>query len=231
MTEIADGVTLVPSAQGNAFLVEGTHGITVVDTGMAGTPTALLNALTAAGRKPGDVRQILITHAHPDHVKGAAELRRRTSAPVLIHSADAGWLATGRVPAGGRSGAFGRVVDWLPLAHWEPVTADGELADGDLVDGALRVLHTPGHTPGHVVLIHEPTNTALVGDAVFHRGGLLLGPGAMAFDPAARPASVARIPSDVQAVGFSHGTPLTGAAVEAFHGFLAGFHREAGLNR
>jgi glyoxylase-like metal-dependent hydrolase (beta-lactamase superfamily II) len=219
---IAEGITLVPTRGGNAFLVDGDDGLSIVDTGMAGTPTALLDAIVAAGRGPGDVRHILLTHAHPDHVKGAADLRRRTGAPVLIHAGDAGWLAAGRVPSTGRAGAFGRIVDRLPVAHWEPLTADGELADGDLVDGALRVLHTPGHTPGHVVLIHEPTGTALVGDAVFHRGGLILGPDAMSADPAARPGSVARIPTDLRAVGFAHGAPLTGTAVEKFQAFLAG---------
>ncbi|HEY2792408.1 MAG TPA: MBL fold metallo-hydrolase, partial [Micromonosporaceae bacterium] len=220
MTSIANGIVRVPTRSGSAFLVEGNDGLTVVDTGMAGPPTPLLDAIAAAGRKLADVRHIVITHAHPDHVKGVAEMRRRTNAPVLIHAADAPWLAAGRVPGSGRAGAFGRMVDRLPIAHWEPLTADGELADGDLVDGVLRVVHTPGHTPGHIVLIHEPTATALVGDAVFNRGGLMLGPTAMSADPAARPASVARIPSDLRAVGFAHGAPLTGAAVETFQAFL-----------
>ena len=60
---------------------------------------------------------------------------------------------------------------------------DGTVEDGDTISG-LRVIHTPGHTPGHIALLHEPTKTLLTGDAVLHRGpdpaqgpdGLLLRP-------------------------------------------------------
>jgi glyoxylase-like metal-dependent hydrolase (beta-lactamase superfamily II) len=88
--------------------------------------------------------------------------------------------------------------------------------------GGLRVIHTPGHSPGHIVLVHEPSRAVLVGDALFHRGALSLGPDALAADPAARPVSVARIPADVTVVGFAHGRALTGVGIEGFHMFIKG---------
>jgi len=74
--------------------------------------------------------------------------------------------------------------------HWQPFEADAAVSDGDIIDGSggLRVIHTPGHSPGHIVLLHEPSSTVLVGDAVFNRGKLALGPDTLAADPAA-PAS------------------------------------------
>jgi hypothetical protein len=59
-----------------------------------------------------------------------------------------------------------------------------------------------------------------VGDAVFHRGEIALGPAVLAADPSLRAGSLARIPRDVRAVGFAHGTPLNEAGISAFHEFL-----------
>jgi glyoxylase-like metal-dependent hydrolase (beta-lactamase superfamily II) len=206
----------------NAFLVDGDDGLTLVDVGWAGAPTVLLGAVADRGLKPTDLKRIVLTHAHPDHVQGAAELRRLTGARILIHHDDSAWLEAGRVPAHGRSGALGRFIDRIPKLHWTPFSADGTVADGELIEGSggLRVIHTPGHSPGHVVLYHERTGTALVGDAVFHRGEIALGPAALAADPSLRAGSLARIPGDVRAVGFAHGAPLDEAGIPAFQEFV-----------
>jgi glyoxylase-like metal-dependent hydrolase (beta-lactamase superfamily II) len=192
------------------FLVDGT---TLVDAGAT-------KALPGLLRHVAGVRRIVLTHAHPDHVQAVPALREQTGAQVLIHHADAAWLPLGRVPAEGRSGASARNYDRLPAAQWTPFEADETVSDGDLV-GSLRVVHTPGHSPGHVVLLHEPTRALLVGDAVFHQKRLGLGPRAFAADPTAQAGSLARIPSDVSAVGFGHGDPLTEADVDGFRSFLA----------
>ncbi|MBG6095845.1 glyoxylase-like metal-dependent hydrolase (beta-lactamase superfamily II) [Nocardioides luteus] len=92
----------------------------------------------------------------------------------------------------------------MPLLHWQPVPATRTVADGDLV-GSLRVIHTPGHSPAHVVLHHERSNVLLVGDAVFHRNGLALGRDALAADPVTRDQQYARLPRHAVAVGFAHG--------------------------
>jgi glyoxylase-like metal-dependent hydrolase (beta-lactamase superfamily II) len=223
MPMLAPGIQIVATTKrDNAFLVDGEDGLTLVDVGWAGAPTALLAAVAERGLVPTDIKRIVLTHAHPDHVQGAAELRRLTGARILIHHADHAWLQAGRVPAHGRSGALGRLIDRLPTLHWAPLTADRTVSDGELIEGAggLRVLHTPGHTPGHIVLHHEPSGTVLVGDALFHRGDLALGPAALAADPSLRAGSLARIPADVRAVGFAHGTPLDRSGVSAFQEFV-----------
>ncbi|MEV5880037.1 MBL fold metallo-hydrolase [Streptomyces sp. NPDC052101] len=225
MLDLANGVTCIPTTrQENAYLVAGDDGFTLIDVGWAKAPGVLLKAVAELGRKPSDIRRLVLTHAHPDHVKGAAELRRHTGAEIAIHEADAAWLQAGRVPASGRSGAFGRLLDRLPAMHWEPVTPDRLLMDGQYIPGAdgLRVIHTPGHSPGHIVLLHEPTQTLLVGDAIFNQRppALSLGPDALAADPASRPAALSRLPVDVAVVGFAHGVPLTGAGVDAYTNLL-----------
>lgn len=206
MSSFVPGITqLATTKTGNAFLVEGEDGLTLVDTGTSKGLDALVKQLGNA-----DLKRIVLTHAHPDHVQAAPELRERTGAQVLIHPADADWLPAGRVPAAGRSGLGARNFDRLGVAHWTPFHADAKIEDGDLVPGCgLRVIHTPGHSPGHVVLLHEPTRTLLVGDAIFRNARLGLGPAGFAADPAARSTALSRIPVDVEAVGFGHGDPLT----------------------
>ncbi|MBC3840845.1 MBL fold metallo-hydrolase [Streptacidiphilus sp. 4-A2] len=120
-------------------------------------------------------------------------------------------------------------MDRLPKLHWEPFTADATVTDGELIEGSgLRVIHTPGHSPGHIALHHGSTGTVLVGDAVFNRGGLDLGRPAFAADPALRAAALARLPGDLRAIGFAHGADIDDAAgADAFTAFVRGLDRAA----
>lgn len=222
--KLAEGIWRIPTTardRDNAFLIEGDDGFTLVDVGWAKAPKAIITALDELHRKPEDIRRIVLTHAHPDHVQGAAEMRERTNAELLIHAEDAPWLRAGRVPPAGRQGALGRLIDKIPKLHWRPLEPDRTVADGETVDG-LTVIHTPGHSPGHIVLRHEATGTLFVGDAVFHRGTRpVQGPDPLAADAVARDASLHRLPTDVAAVGFAHGSPLAGDDVETYRTWLA----------
>ncbi len=222
MPVLVPGITAIPAGRANAFLIDGDDGLTLVDAGETKSIPAVLAAIAELGRQPGDLRRIVLTHAHPDHVQAAPELRERTGASVLAHEADADWLANGRVPAEGRSGLGARNFDRLGAAHWTPFKPDRTVADDELIDGGLRVIHTPGHSPGHIVLRHEPSGALLVGDAVFNTGKLGLGPAGFAEEPDARARAAARLPREVTAVGFGHGKPLSGGEVARFVDFLHG---------
>ena len=224
MPILAPGIVHIPTSKtDNAYLVDGDDGLTLVDVGRGKAVELLLRTIAELGHEPGELRRIVLTHAHPDHVQGAPALREHTGARILIHAADAAWLADGRVPVDGRSGAGARRFDGLPAGQWTPFKPDATVEDGELIagSGGLRVIHTPGRSLGHIALLHEPTRTALVGDALFHTGKLGYGPDTYAADPAGRAAGAARIPADVTAVGFGHGAPISGSDIEAFQAFLA----------
>jgi glyoxylase-like metal-dependent hydrolase (beta-lactamase superfamily II) len=110
-------------------------------------------ALPSSGRVP---KAIVVTHHHPDHVGGVDVLSRELGLPVWAHAETASRIDT-------------------PVAR--------RLADGDTIDLAgpvperWRVLHTPGHAPGHVCLHDETEGTLVVGDMVASVGTILIAPG------------------------------------------------------
>jgi hydroxyacylglutathione hydrolase len=105
------------------------------------------------------VKQIVITHAHIDHIGGAAKLKRVTGAPVLLNGNDQTLLKMLDVQA-----------TWLGMRPPEDTTIDSSLTTGDkLRAGSLvaDVLHTPGHTEGSICLYFAPEKKLIAGDTLF----------------------------------------------------------------
>ena len=86
---VVPGVHRLGFTPAQAYLWDWGEGLTVVDTGSAGSAGAILDAVAALGRRPADVKEIVLTHWHDDHRGGAAELAAGTRAPVVAHRADA----------------------------------------------------------------------------------------------------------------------------------------------
>ena len=105
------------------------------------------------------LRQIVVTHAHIDHIGGAAQLKRVTGAPVLFHQADLPLLAMLDMQAG-----------WLGIPTPEKVQLD-QSAEDETAAGVTgleaKVIHTPGHTPGSICLHFPKQELLLAGDTLF----------------------------------------------------------------
>lgn len=116
--------------------------------------------LATAEREGVTIERILITHAHVDHAAATAELKRRLSVPVEgPHEGDRFWIDLLKQSA-----------QQYGFACEGPFEPDRWLVDGDQVqigNLTLEVVHCPGHTPGHVVFIHPPSQFAVVGDVLF----------------------------------------------------------------
>jgi hydroxyacylglutathione hydrolase len=133
---------------------EVTHEAVVVDPG--DNIPEILSRLQKHGLT---LRQIVITHAHIDHVGGAALLKKATGAPVFLNQEDLGLLGAMEVQAG-----------WLGVPTPEVASPDASADDGLTVGLATlpaEVIHTPGHTPGSICLLFPQQHLLLAGDTLF----------------------------------------------------------------
>ncbi|RME64124.1 MAG: MBL fold metallo-hydrolase [Caldilineae bacterium] len=157
-----------------AYLVLDERSALLVDAGAPGQADRILGALEALGRNR--LSLIFITHAHFDHYGSAAEIRRRTGAPIAIHQDDAAAMAAGRTELGSTRGWGRLMAGLLPVAERllrpEPTPPDLLLEDGATLDRfgfPARVVHTPGHTAGSASLLTEDGH-AFVGDLISTSG-------------------------------------------------------------
>jgi hydroxyacylglutathione hydrolase len=133
---------------------EGTHEAMVIDPG-----DDISKIVALLEQHKLTVKQIVITHAHIDHVGGAMKLRALTGAPILLNENDYGLLKMLDVQAA-----------WLGMAPPDAVEIDQSLAQGDSVQtGSLiaTVLHTPGHTEGSICLYFPAEKKLIAGDTLF----------------------------------------------------------------
>lgn len=217
-----DGVFEISMGYVNAHLVVVDDGVVLVDTGLPGRTPKVEQALHEARKKVGDVRTVLLTHRHPDHVGGAAELRRRSGARVVAHAADVPAITGERpVPAAGPM----RLIALL-VKPPEPVPVDETLTvDGPTSVPGFTAIHTPGHTAGHVsYLLDRGGGVLFVGDAAGGgRGGKVRRTPSIFNDDvttaAASLARLARLEFDVAV--FGHGKATIGRAVDRFREYIA----------
>lgn len=216
--KVIPGVHLLTSFLGagvwgaNVYLLEDDD-LTLVDTGFIGRAGQILGKVAKLGYEPSDIARIIITHHHADHIGSLAILKKVTQAKVLAHPADAPYI-DGRLPQPGAAGprwlgkAF-RHFQWLWSAIATPVDVLVNEGDELPILGGIKILHTPGHTPGSISLFCPGRRLVIAGDVIVHRFGLRLPSKTFTADIVQEVSSVGRIANlDFDIICFGHGLPL-----------------------
>lgn len=199
----------------HCYLFEWQQGLTLIDTGYPTDIHTILDALVAKGFALHSVRRIIITHGDIDHAGAAAKLKRATGAPVGCHSVEKVLLEhpTKRIPAAIWLRPVWPLLRVLPKFSVLPVTPDELYVDGQTLPEGFIVVHTPGHTPGHISLLHRQKRLLIAGDALNNRGGQLQLPPAL-FTPDMTNAQrsvwklAKKYGDDFDVAVFGHGEPI-----------------------
>ena len=205
--EIAPGLHSVNLLGARGF-VACERELTLIDTGLPGSRRRLERYLAPLGRSLGELRRIIVTHAHPDHVGAVRELTADNDAEVLMHPAD---LAALRVTLREAWTERDRGKLLAFLSRTPHVAEPAE--DGDELPalGGLRVIHTPGHTPGSICLYAPRHRLLFTGDMLqVIRGKVTFASSVFSADIVQARASVTRLTAlDVQTIAFAHYPPWT----------------------
>ena len=209
----------------NSFLLADEDGsLTLVDTGFRRADRAIVAALAGLGRAPQDVQRIVLTHAHNDHAGGLAATKEKTGADVLAHDRDACYVRNGTTPQLDRSRVLGRLLNRV-RGSFAKADVARSFQDGELlpIAGGLRVVHTPGHTPGHVSLLHEGSGVLITGDAIFNVRGLRYSPATFCTDIRLSRDTADRLADlEYDVAAFTHGDHIARGGREAVRAFLRG---------
>jgi glyoxylase-like metal-dependent hydrolase (beta-lactamase superfamily II) len=218
----------------HAYLLDDGNGLTLIDALLDVQATSIFRAIEGLGRKPADLKQIILTHGHPTHVKGAALLKKTSGAPVYapIEEQD---IIEGRRPSNRTTLIPHRPWRILPQQYllnlqnilWKlgirpaflnvkPVPVDQQIVGDFERIGPVVTFRTPGHSPGSTSFYWPETATLFTGDMLVTWPELELGWGGLTENMAQNLASVQRLVTEFEKRGMpvrrfasGHGSPYT----------------------
>jgi len=171
--KIIDNVYVVPDVIANPYIIVDADGLTIIDTGLPRHEKTILAYVASLGKSVRHVKRIILTHSDFDHVGSLAALHKLTGARTYASQIEADAIAAGKpsripkIPKGSiiRRLRFLRMRLFVKVA---PFQVDEILKDGQILPvlGGLRVVETPGHTPGHISLFASEVGILFCGDSM-----------------------------------------------------------------
>jgi hydroxyacylglutathione hydrolase len=159
--EMPTGISIDRSV--NIFILTGKH-IILIDTGVAGSENQIFKYIEMIGRSPKDIKYVLLTHTHPEHMGALKTIKNQTGCKVAVHKSEKNWLEDVELQFKERP-----VPGFYNLVSGS-CKADIVLNDSDLHDYddelRIKVFHCPGHSPGSVSFLLQQDNALISGDAI-----------------------------------------------------------------
>jgi glyoxylase-like metal-dependent hydrolase (beta-lactamase superfamily II) len=180
--EITPGVHRIDGITGsNSVLLVDDH-IAVIDTGISGNGEAIVSYIRKIGRSPKDLRWIIVTHYHFDHSGSALELHELTGADIVAHTDETELGENGKLllrKGNEDSEPPPRLYSWIMARGNRSLSRNGIYADTEVhqtvedghmipILGGMRILHTPGHTPGSICPVLEGPQVLFLGDSAIN---------------------------------------------------------------
>ena len=195
--KITDNVYVVPNVVANPYVIVDSDGLTVIDAGLPRAEKKILAYITGLGKSARDVKRIILTHSDLDHIGGLSTLQKATGARTYASRIEAEAIAIGKASRQITGGSPLRQILFAMLSSFfkaTPFQVDEILVDGQTLPvlGGLRVLDTPGHTPGHISLFSESTGVLFCGNSMVSENGLQGSRPGVTWDSAQAKESVAK---------------------------------------
>ncbi len=229
MKQILPGLHFITGLPvGRVYVIEDPDGLTLIDASISGVANTILSQVKGLGRSAREVKRILITHAHPDHVGSLRELKQATGAQVAASAIEQpvieGQIPVPRVDPAKLKGLF---KFRPPRTVMKATPVDHPLRGGETLDcmGGLQAVFTPGHAPGHLAFWQPQKRILFCGDVLFNAPKFGLPPAFLTVDMDENKRSIRKLAElGPEVVCFGHGDPLTQNAAQT----LTAFARQIG---
>lgn len=219
---VIEGVHIIQMGFANAFLIEADDGLTLIDAGYPDKEVAVFETIRELGRSTDQLKHLIFTHGHPNHIGSAARIVRQTGARTYMHPLDIPLAESGGPfrPLRPAPGLLRRMLCKFffdPAKRMEPIAIDQSLKPGEIlpVAGGLEVIHTPGHCAGHVALLWRPGRMLFAGDVCMNIVGLS-DPIGFENQEEGRASQRKLASLSFEAAGFGHGRPIVHDASKNF---------------
>jgi hydroxyacylglutathione hydrolase len=144
--------------------------ICLIDSGVKGCEESIFKYVRNQGYLEKDIRYLILSHGHPDHIGSAAKIKEKTNCTVMTHRGDQEWIENLDQQFADRP-----VPGFFTLAA-DPVEVDKLISDGETIQlvkhGFANFIHTPGHSPGSISLYFPNEKALFTGDAIPLRGDI-----------------------------------------------------------
>jgi glyoxylase-like metal-dependent hydrolase (beta-lactamase superfamily II) len=228
--EVAPGIYSLWQKKGanvHAYLLDDGKELTLIDTLYDNNAGRILDLLKQLGRQPSDIKHLIMTHAHRSHLGGLALLKQLSGAPVYSHEWEADLISGDRAA---------QQVSWRPqpvyrtyiyqfanninITHHTPCEVDCYIHEGDRI-GPLHVMHTPGHSVGHLAFWWPERRALFSGDAIVTWPKFELGWPGFLLNKRQHKQSLRKMAElDTEVLCTGHGEPLVSGAAQRIRAAL-----------